>query len=84
VRASLLRTLLGNKARVRLALVVMVTGLWSRALRMGNVRVRRKPDRRGLFLPAGRAQALRPHDHLFASLLVIDLLVVAISSASRK
>src|SRR6266513_3762536 len=48
---QLLRTLLGNKARVRLALVVMVTGLVLTRSRMGNTA-------------------------FFASLLIIDLIVV--------
>ncbi len=34
------------------------------ALAYGQHGVLRKPDRRGLFLPAGRAQALGPHHHL--------------------
>jgi putative inorganic carbon (hco3(-)) transporter len=72
----LLRTLLGNRARVRLVLVVMVTGLVLTRSRMGNVAFAASLTGAGAFYLlavrklSGRAIAF------FASLLVIDLLVV--------
>jgi len=72
----LLRTLLGNKARVRLGLVVMVTGLVLTRSRMGNTAFFASLTGAGSFYLlavrklSGRAIAF------FASLLVIDLLVV--------
>ncbi len=72
----LLRTLLGNKARVRIALVIMVTGLVLTRSRMGNVAfLASLSSVGGFYLLAvrkisGRAIAF------FASLLVIDLLIV--------
>ncbi len=72
----LLRTLLGNKARVRLALVVMVTGLVLTRSRMGNVAFATSLGSVGAFyLMAVRKLSSRTIA-FFASLLVIDLLVV--------
>src|ERR1017187_3130506 len=72
----LLRTLLGNKARVRLALVVMVTGLVLTRSRMGNVAFATSlTGVGGFYLLAVRKLSGRTIA-FFASLLVIDLLVV--------
>jgi len=73
---ELLRTLLGNKARVRLALVVMVTGLVVTRSRMGNVAFVASLTGRGLFStcwPCASSQAARSPSRQPA---VIDLLVV--------
>jgi putative inorganic carbon (hco3(-)) transporter len=72
----LLRTLLGTKARVRLALVVMVTGLVLTRSRMGNVAFAASlSGAGGFYLLAVRRLSGRTIA-FFASLLVIDLLVV--------
>jgi O-antigen ligase len=72
----LLRTLLGNKARVRLALVVMVTALVLTRSRMGNVAFAASlTGMGGFYLLAVRKLSGRTIA-FFASLLVIDLLVV--------
>ena len=72
----LLRTLLGDKARVRLALVVMVTGLVLTRSRMGNAAFAASLSVvGGFYLLAVRRLSGRTIA-FFASLLVIDLLVV--------
>ena len=72
----LLRTLLGNKARVRLALVVMVTGLVLTRSRMGNMAFFASLiGVGGFYLLAVRKLSGRTIA-FFASLLIIDLLVV--------
>jgi hypothetical protein len=72
----LLRTLLGDKARVRLALVVMVTGLVLTRSRTGNVAFASSLiGAGGFYLLAVRRVSGRTIA-FFASLLVIDLLVV--------
>jgi putative inorganic carbon (hco3(-)) transporter len=72
----LLRTLLGDRARVRLALVVMVTGLVLTRSRMGNVAFAASLSSvGGFYLLAVRKLSGRTIA-FFASLLVIDLLVV--------
>jgi len=72
----LLRTLLGNKARVRLALVVMVTGLVLTRSRMGNVAFFASLTGVGCFYLLAVRKLSGPTVAFFASLLVIDLLVV--------
>lgn len=72
----LLRTLLGNKARVRLALVVMVTGLVLTRSRMGNVAFGVSLTAVGGFYVLAVRKLSGPTIAFFASLLVIDLLVV--------
>jgi len=72
----LLRTLLGDKARVRLALVVMITGLVLTRSRMGNAAFAASLSAvGGFYLLAVRRLSGRTIA-FFASLLVIDLLVV--------
>jgi O-antigen ligase len=72
----LLRTLLGNKARVRLALVVMVTGLVLTRSRMGNVAFFASLTGVGCFYLLAVRKLSGRTIAFFASLLVIDLLVV--------
>jgi putative inorganic carbon (hco3(-)) transporter len=72
----LLRTLLGDKARVRLALVVMVIGLVLTRSRMGNAAFAASLSAAGgFYLLAVRRLSGRTIT-FFASLLIIDLLVV--------
>jgi hypothetical protein len=73
---ELLRTLLGNKARVRLALVVMVTGLVLTRSRMGNVGFFASLTGVGAFYLLAVRKLSGRTIAFFASLLVIDLLVV--------
>ena len=73
---ELLRTLLGNKARVRLALVVMVTGLVLTRSRMGNVAFVASLTGVGAFYLLAVRKLSGRTITFFASLLVIDLLVV--------
>src|ERR1700730_18260067 len=73
---QLLRTLLGNKARVRLALVVMVTGLVLTRSRMGNVAFFASLTGVGAFYLLAVRKLSGRTITFFASLLVIDLLVV--------
>ena len=73
---ELLRTLLGNKARVRLALVVMVTGLVLTRSRMGNVAFFVSLTGVGAFYLLAVRKLSGRTITFFASLLVIDLLVV--------
>ena len=73
---ELLRTLLGNKARVRLALVVMVTGLVLTRSRMGNVAFFVSLTGVGCFYLLAVRKLSGRTIAFFASLLVIDLLVV--------
>jgi putative inorganic carbon (hco3(-)) transporter len=72
----LLRTLLGNKARVRLALVVMVTGLVLTRSRMGNIAFFASLTGVGCFYLLAVRKLSGRTIAFFASLLVIDLLVV--------
>src|SRR5665213_2122116 len=72
----LLRTLLGNRARVRLALVVMVTGLVLTRSRMGNVAFVASLTSAGAFYLLAVRKLSGRTIAFFASLLVIDLLVV--------
>jgi len=72
----LLRTLLGNKARVRLALVVMVTGLVLTRSRMGNIAFFASLTSVGCFYLLAVRKLSGRTIAFFASLLVIDLLVV--------
>ncbi len=72
----LLRTLLGNRARVRLALVVMVTGLVLTRSRMGNVAFAASLTGVGAFYLLAVRKLSGRTIAFFASLLVIDLLVV--------
>ena len=72
----LLRTLLGNKARVRLALVVMVTGLVLTRSRMGNTAFFASLTGVGCFYLLAVRKLSGNTIAFFASLLVIDLLVV--------
>jgi putative inorganic carbon (hco3(-)) transporter len=72
----LLRTLLGNKARVRLALVVMVTGLVLTRSRMGNTAFFASLTGVGCFYLLTVRKLSGRTIAFFASLLVIDLLVV--------
>ena len=72
----LLRTLLGNKARVRLALVVMVTGVVLTRSRMGNVAFFASLTGVGCFYLLAVRKLSGRTIAFFASLLVIDLLVV--------
>jgi O-antigen ligase len=71
-----LRTILGSKARVRLALVVMVTGLVLTRSRMGNVAFFVSLAGVGLFYLLAVRQLSRRTIMFFASLLIIDLLIV--------
>jgi O-antigen ligase len=71
-----LRTLLGNKARVRLALVVMVTGLVLTRSRMGNIAFFVSLSSVGCFYLLAVRKISRRTIAFFASLLIIDLLVV--------
>ena len=72
----LLRTLLGSKARVRLALVVMVIGLVLTRSRMGNVAfLTSLTVVGGFYLIAGRKLSGRMIA-FFASLLIVDVVVV--------
>jgi putative inorganic carbon (HCO3(-)) transporter len=71
-----LRTLLGNKARVRLALVVMVTGLVLTRSRMGNAAFVASLTGVGCFYLLAVRKLSGNTIVFFASLLVIDLLVV--------
>ena len=71
-----LRTILGNKARVRLALVVMVTGLVLTRSRMGNFAFFVSLSGVGLFYLLAVRKLSRRTIAFFASLLIIDLLVV--------
>jgi putative inorganic carbon (HCO3(-)) transporter len=73
---QLLRTLLGNKARVRLALVVMVTGLVLTRSRMGNIAFFASLTGVGAFYLLAVRKLSGRTITFFASLLVIDLLVV--------
>jgi type IV secretory pathway VirB2 component (pilin) len=73
---ELLRTLLGNKARVRLALVVMVTGLVLTRSRMGNVAFFVSLTGVGCFYLLAVRKLSGHTITFFASLLIIDLLVV--------
>jgi O-antigen ligase len=73
---ELLRTLLGNKARVRLALVVMVTGLVLTRSRMGNAAFVASLTGVGCFYLLAVRKLSGRTITFFASLLVIDLLVV--------
>src|SRR4029077_2095228 len=73
---ELLRTLLGNKARGRLALVVMVTGLVLTRSRMGNVAFFASLTGVGCFYLLTVRKLSGRTIGFFASLLVIDLLVV--------
>src|SRR5450631_577143 len=72
----LLRTFLSNKARVRLALVVMVTGLVLTRSRMGNVAFFASLTGVGSFYLLAVRKLSGRTLAFFASLLVIDLLVV--------
>ncbi|HEY6458484.1 MAG TPA: O-antigen ligase family protein [Steroidobacteraceae bacterium] len=72
----LLRTLLGNKARVRLALVVMVTGLVLTRSRAGNVAFTASLAGVGGFYFLAVRKLSGRTIAFFASLLVIDLLIV--------
>src|SRR5437016_1953936 len=72
----LLRTLLGNKARVRLALVVMVTGLVLTRSRMGNTAFFASLTSVGCFYLLAVRKLSGRTITFFASLLIIDLLVV--------
>jgi O-antigen ligase len=72
----LLRTFLGNKARVRLALVVMVTGLVLTRSRMGNVAFFASLTGVGCFYLLAVRKLSGNTIAFFASLLVIDLLIV--------
>jgi len=72
----LLRTLLGNKARIRLALVVMVTGLVLTRSRMGNTAFFASLTGVGCFYLLAVRKLSGRTIAFFASLLVIDLLVV--------
>ena len=72
----LLRTLLGNKARVRLALVVMVTGLVLTRSRMGNTAFFASLTGVGCFYLLAVRKLSGRTITFFASLLIIDLLVV--------
>lgn len=72
----LLRTLLGNKARVRLALIVMVTGLVLTRSRMGNIAFFVSLSSVGCFYLLAVRRISGRTIAFFASLLVIDLLVV--------
>src|SRR5207248_3470038 len=71
-----LRTLLGNKARVRLALVVMVTGLVLTRSRMGNTAFFASLTGVGCFYLLAVRKLSGRTITFFASLLIIDLLVV--------
>ena len=71
-----LRTILGNKARIRLALVVMVTGLVLTRSRMGNIAFFVSLSGVGLFYLLAVRKVSRRTIAFFASLLIIDLLVV--------
>jgi len=73
---QLLRTLLGNKARVRLALVIMVTGLVLTRSRMGNTAFFASLTGVGCFYLLAVRKLSGRTITFFASLLVIDLLVV--------
>src|SRR5437762_1468628 len=73
---QLLRTLLGNKARVRLALVVMVTGLVLTRSRMGNTAFFASLTGVGCFYLLAVRKLSGRTITFFASLLIIDLLVV--------
>src|SRR5207237_9267017 len=73
---QLLRTLLGNKARVRLALVVMVTGLVLTRSRMGNTAFFATLTGVGCFYLLAVRKLSGRTITFFASLLIIDLLVV--------
>jgi O-antigen ligase len=72
----LLRTLLGSKARVRLALVVMVIGLVLTHSRMGNTAFLVSLTSVGAFYLFVVRRITRGSMVFFASLLVIDLLIV--------
>src|SRR5437763_16857955 len=72
----LLRTLLGNKARFRLALVVMVTGLVLTRSRMGNTAFFASLTSVGCFYLLAVRKLSGRTITFFASLLIIDLLVV--------
>jgi len=72
----LLRTLLGSKARVRLALVVMVIGLVLTHSRMGNTAFLVSLTITGAFYLFVIRRITRGSMIFFASLLLIDLLVV--------
>jgi len=72
----LLRTLLGSKARVRLALVVMVTGLVLTRSRMGNVAFFASLSGAGCFYLLAVRKLSGSTIAFFASLLIIDLLLV--------
>src|SRR5450631_197605 len=72
----LLRTLLSNKARVRVALVVMVTGLVLTRSRMGNTAFFASLTGVGSFYLLAVRKLSGRTLAFFASLLVIDLLIV--------
>jgi putative inorganic carbon (HCO3(-)) transporter len=72
----LLQTILGNKARVRLALVVMVTGLVLTRSRMGNIAFFVSLSGVGSFYLLAVRKISRRTIAFFASLLIVDLLVV--------
>lgn len=71
-----LRTILGSKARIRLGLVVMVTGLVLTRSRMGNVAFFVSLSVVGIFYLLAVRKISRRTIAFFASLLIIDLLVV--------
>ncbi len=73
----LLRTLLGSKARVRIALVIMVAGLVLTRSRMGNIAFFLGLGVVGMFYLLAVRRLSRGVLIFFASLLVIDLLVVS-------
>jgi O-antigen ligase len=72
----LLHTLLGNKARVRLALVVMVIGLVLTHSRMGNTAFLVSLAVVGAFYLIVVRRIKRSSMIFFASILIVDLLVV--------
>jgi O-antigen ligase len=71
-----LQTLLSNKARVRLALVIMVIGLVLTHSRMGNTAFFISMMLTGMFYLLFVRRIMRGSLIFFASLLIIDLLVV--------
>jgi O-antigen ligase len=73
----LLRTLLGNKARVRIALVIMVAALVLTRSRMGNIAFFLGLTVVGMFYLLAVRRLSSGVMIFFASMLVIDLLVVS-------
>lgn len=68
--------LLGPKARLRLALVIMVIGLVMTHSRMGNAAFLASLLGTGLLLARAEKEQRRRHAWLLASLLLVDVLVV--------